>query len=124
FLAALAERAKQDDLTALLEPGARDRLASYLGTHQLIDALRQWPAHWTGPELVAALRPLTPRLYSIASCAAVAEDEVHLTLSHLAFETEGESRWGVASHFLAERAEGDTVPVFIEENSRFRLPAD
>jgi len=112
FLTALAERAQNGELTALLAPDAREQLAAYLGTHQLIDALRQWPVRWTGPELVAALRPLTPRLYSIASCAAVAEDEVHLTLGH------------VASHFLSERAEGDTVPVFIEENTRFRLPAD
>lgn len=124
FLTALAERAQSGELTALLAPDAREQLAAYLGTHQLIDALRQWPVRWTGPELVAALRPLTPRLYSIASCAAVAEDEVHLTLGHVAFELEGESRWGVASHFLSECAEGDTVPVFIEENTRFRLPAD
>lgn len=124
FLAALAERAQQDALTALLAPDARERLAAYLDTHQLIDALRQWPTRWTGPALVAALRPLTPRLYSIASCAAAVEDEVHLTLGHVLFEREDESRWGVASHFLAESAEGDTVPVFIEENTRFRLPAD
>lgn len=124
FLAALAERAQDGALTALLAPDAREQLAAYLGTHQLIDALRQWPVRWSGPELVAALRPLAPRLYSIASCAAVAEDEVHLTLAHVAFERQGESRWGVASHFLADRTEGDTVPVFIEENTRFRLPAD
>ncbi|HET8596168.1 MAG TPA: assimilatory sulfite reductase (NADPH) flavoprotein subunit [Castellaniella sp.] len=124
FLAALAERAGQADLAALLQPESREALSTYMATHQLIDALRQWPARWTGQELVAALRPLAPRLYSIASCATAAEDEVHLTLAHLSFEHESESRWGVASHFLAERAEGDTVPVFIEENTRFRLPSD
>jgi sulfite reductase (NADPH) flavoprotein alpha-component len=124
LLVALAQRAGQADLDALLQPEARDRLAAYMATHQLLDALRQWPARWTGAELVAALRPLAPRLYSIASSAQVAEDEVHLTLAHVAFEQDGEARWGVASHYLAERAEGETVPVFIEENSRFRLPAD
>ncbi|MFT0533076.1 assimilatory sulfite reductase (NADPH) flavoprotein subunit [Castellaniella hirudinis] len=124
FLTALAARAATDELTQLLLPESRDALADYLGGHQLIDALRQWPVAWTGPDLVAALRPLAPRLYSIASCAAAAEDEVHLTLAHVAFEQDGESRWGVASHFLAERAEGETVPIFIEENTRFRLPAD
>ncbi|WP_066459178.1 assimilatory sulfite reductase (NADPH) flavoprotein subunit [Castellaniella caeni] len=124
FLTALAERAQQASLNELLKPEAREQLAAYLGSHQLIDALRQWPSRWSGPELVAALRPLTPRLYSIASSTAVSEDEVHLTLGHVAFEQDGESRWGVASHFLSERAEGETVPVFIEENSRFRLPAD
>ncbi|WP_322996402.1 assimilatory sulfite reductase (NADPH) flavoprotein subunit [Castellaniella sp.] len=124
FLTALAARAGQEDLNTLLQPESRDALATYLGRHQLIDALRQWPVGWNGTDLVGALRPLTPRLYSIASCASVAEDEVHLTLAHVAFEQAGESRWGVASHYLAERSEGDTVPIFIEENTRFRLPAD
>ncbi|MGB6008590.1 assimilatory sulfite reductase (NADPH) flavoprotein subunit [Castellaniella sp.] len=124
FLTALAERAGQDDLKALLQPESREALSAYMASHQLIDALRAWPVRWSAPDLVAALRPLTPRLYSIASCATVAEDEVHLTLAHVAFEHESESRWGVASHFLAERAEGDTVPIFIEENTRFRLPED
>src|SRR5690606_24774276 len=51
FLAARAERAQQGDLTALLAPDAREQLAAYLSTHQLIDALRQWPVRWSGPEL-------------------------------------------------------------------------
>ncbi|MGB6241081.1 MAG: assimilatory sulfite reductase (NADPH) flavoprotein subunit [Castellaniella sp.] len=124
FLTALAERAAQAELTTLLQPESRDALSAYMARHQLIDAVRAWPVRWTAQDLVAALRPLAPRLYSIASCATTAEDEVHLTLAHVAFEHEAESRWGVASHFLAERAEGDTVPIFIEENTRFRLPTD
>lgn len=124
FLTALAERAGQDDLSTLLLPESREALAAYLGSHQLIDALRQWPVTWSGTDLVAALRPLTPRLYSIASSTTVVEDEVHLTLAQVAFELDEEPRWGVASHFLAECEEGDTIPVFIEENTRFRLPAD
>jgi sulfite reductase (NADPH) flavoprotein alpha-component len=63
-------------------------------------------------------------MYSIASSQAAVEEEVHLTLAHVDFEHEGEARWGVASHFLADLAEGDRLPIFIEENTRFRLPED
>lgn len=124
FLQALSERAGNADLQALLHPDARDRLAAYMAGHQLIDALRAWPLAWQATALVAALRPLAPRMYSIASCAEVVEDEVHLTLANVAFRRDGEDRWGVASRFLSGLSEGARVPVFVEENTRFRLPAD
>ncbi|WP_269496092.1 assimilatory sulfite reductase (NADPH) flavoprotein subunit [Castellaniella sp. S9] len=124
FLQALAERAGDEGLHTLLRPESREALAAYMAGHQLIDALRAWPARWPADALVAALRPLAPRMYSIASCAAVAEDEVHLTLANVAFEREGEDRWGVASRFLSQLPEGAKAPVFVEENTRFRLPAD
>jgi sulfite reductase (NADPH) flavoprotein alpha-component len=41
------------------------------------------------------------------------------------YDTFGSKHWGAASTHLADRlAEGDTVPVYIESNSRFRLPAN
>src|SRR5690606_23473250 len=73
---------------------------------------------------IKALRPLTPRMYSIASSQSAVDQEVHLTLANVAYEYEGEARWGAASNFLAALAEGEKLPVFIEENQRFRLPAD
>uniref|UniRef100_UPI0033429F1B assimilatory sulfite reductase (NADPH) flavoprotein subunit n=1 Tax=Castellaniella defragrans TaxID=75697 RepID=UPI0033429F1B len=124
FLQALSARAGNDTLQALLQPEAREALAACMAGHQLIDALRAWPAAWDADALVAALRPLAPRMYSIASCAAVTEGEVHLTLANVAFEREGEDRWGVASRFLSQLPEGAKAPVFIEENTRFRLPRE
>lgn len=124
FLLALSERTGDEGLQALLRPESRDQLAAYMAGHQLIDALRTWPVAWQPQALVAALRPLAPRMYSIASCADIVEDEVHLTLANVAFERDGEERWGVTSRFLSELPEGARVPVFVEENSRFRLPVD
>lgn len=49
---------------------------------------------------------------------------MHLTLAHVHYTHEEQARWGVTSHFLSELGEGDTVPVFVEANERFRLPAD
>lgn len=97
-----------------------------LATHQLIDLLREHPAAWNADELVAALRPLVPRLYSIASSPRVVGEEAHLTVAHVeyAVEDDADPRWGTASDFLARSEEGATVPVFIEHNDRFRLPND
>jgi sulfite reductase (NADPH) flavoprotein alpha-component len=124
FLVAHAERSNAQDLKDLLQPGGVEAFRKLLETRQLVDVLRTWPASWTAQDLVKSLRPLAPRMYSIASSQAAVEEEVHLTLAHVDFEHEGEARWGVASHFLADLAEGDRLPIFIEENTRFRLPED
>jgi sulfite reductase (NADPH) flavoprotein alpha-component len=124
FLTAHAELAGNDQLKTLLLPESIEQLKGYLETRQLIDLLREFPATWTAQGLVKALRPLTPRMYSIASSQSAVDQEVHLTLASVAYEYGGEARWGAASNFLAQLAEGDKLPVFIEENPRFRLPAD
>ena len=124
FVAALAERGGHEALKALLRPENNAELAKLLNTHQLIDLLRAWPAAWDAAALVAALRPLAPRMYSIASSQAQVEEEVHVTVALVRFEKEGEARWGAGSHYLCGAEEGTQVPVFIEANERFRLPAD
>lgn len=124
FLAEHAAQAGADDLNALLAPAQQPSLAGLLNSHQIVDVLRRWPAHWEAHELVAALRPLAPRLYSIASSRKRVGEEVHLTVDVLAYEAFGQPHGGAASGFLAERAEGDAVPVYIEANERFRVPAD
>ncbi|MEV8519324.1 assimilatory sulfite reductase (NADPH) flavoprotein subunit [Dyella marensis] len=99
-------------------------LSTLLDTHQPIDLLRRHPGRWDAAALVAALRPLTPRLYSIASSAAAVGDEVHLTVATVDYQAFGERHWGAASAFLAASAEDARVPVFVEANERFHLPAD
>ncbi len=127
FLAALADHAEAGEaaeLRALLEPAQAAALAVLLGEHPLIDALRRWPSRWDAAALVAALRPLTPRLYSIASSRKRVGEEAHLTVDVLRYATHGRHHFGTASGFLAAQAEGARVPVFVEPNERFRVPAD
>lgn len=123
FLLAHAERARSDELDALLaaEPA---RLSALFSTHQVIDVLQRWPAPWSAEDFVARLRALAPRMYSIASSQDAVGDEAHLTVSHLAYRHNGEDRWGAASHDLAGLAAGETARIFIEHNTRFSLPAD
>lgn len=124
FLAAHAAQARASELNALLAPGRTADFAALLGSHQLVDVLRRWPAEWEAEGLLAALRPLAPRLYSIASSRARVGEEVHLTVDVLRYQAHGMDRLGSASGYLAALAEGDHAPVYIEANDRFRLPAD
>lgn len=107
------------------EPGNKVRLAEFLATHQLIDLLRLNPANVDAQMLVDSLRKLQPRSYSIASSQAANPGEVHLTVAPVRYQAFGSDHWGAASTQLADRlAEGDQVSVYIESNSRFRLPLD
>ena len=124
FLATHAAHAQADDLNALLAPTQNATLAQLFNSHQLVDVLRRWPAGWSAQELVTALRPLAPRLYSIASSRKRVGEEAHLTVDVLGYDAFGHAHGGAASGFLAAREEGDQVPVYIEANDRFRVPAD
>ena len=124
FVGALAQRSGDQALHALLQPEQGDALRALLASQQPIDLLQQHPANWTGDALVAALRPLAPRLYSIASSRAIFEDEVHLAVTHVEYATNAGTRWGAASHWLATRAEGGSIEIHLERNERFRLPDD
>ncbi len=119
-----AALARSDELDALLAPGNAEGFAALLKSHQLIDVLRQWPGTWSAEELVAALRKLTPRLYSIASSQKRVGDEVHLTLGVVDYTAFGSRHYGAASWDLATRNPEERIPVFIEQNERFRLPTD
>ncbi len=125
FAALHAQRSGDGELQALL---ASDHAAAYqrwAEGQQVVDLLRRYRADWSGAALIEALRPLTPRLYSIASSQKAVGEEAHLTVAHVEYANEdGATRWGAASHLLAASEEGARLPVYIERNERFRLPAD
>ena len=81
--------------------GHEERLRSTLKNLQLVDVLQRYPATWEPEALVQALRPLVPRLYSIASSRAAVGDEAHLTVAVVDYEHDGERRLGAASAHLA-----------------------
>lgn len=124
FLTAHAARGEHAALNRLLTPEAVKELSAYLYTAQLPDLLIDYPVTWEAAALVAALRPLAPRSYSIASSQSQVDEEVHLTVALVAFEQNAATRRGAATGFLVNLVEGDTVPVYLEPNERFRLPAD
>jgi sulfite reductase (NADPH) flavoprotein alpha-component len=123
FVKAYAAATESAALNELLsEPSA---LRAFLADRQIIDIVRQYPSGLAAQSLVNALRPLTPRLYSIASSQAEVEDEVHLTVAHVDYAYSGKRHQGGASGFLSSRLEeGQEVGVYIEKNDNFRLPAN
>ena len=114
------------ELRALLAPECKDDLKKWLWGRGVIDLLVENPGvKFSAPELAALLKPLAPRLYSIASSPKAHAGQVHLTVSIVRYDSFGRARKGLASTFLADRAATETpVPVFIQTSHGFRLPAD
>ncbi|OBR65924.1 sulfite reductase [NADPH] flavoprotein, alpha-component [Paenibacillus oryzae] len=113
-------------LAELLKPENKDELRSYVNGRDLLDLLQDF-GPWTLPAgaVTTVLRKLPPRLYSIASSNKANPDEVHLTIRKVEYESHGRKRGGVCSVQVSERLEaGDTLPLFIQENPNFKLPAD
>ena len=124
LLAAVAERTQNPELRSLLAPDAADALTRFLAGRQIVDllALQPGPA-FTLEEFIACLRPLQPRLYSIASSPLRHPDEIHLTVKIVRYTSHGRQRKGVCSTFLADRVTPDTpLPVYIHANPAFRPP--
>ena len=110
--------------SSLVEMSAGERLA-YLEANHVIDIVRQYPLRGIAPEdLLTGLRRLQPRLYSIASSHAAQDGDVHLTVSTVRYELHGSERQGVVSGGLGHLEDGATLPVFVQSNPHFRLPAD
>ncbi len=108
-------------LAALAEDA--EALRRFARERQFVDLLLAHPAELEAQRLADLLHPQQPRLYSIASSQAAFEDEIHLTLSALRYQTHGRERLGGASGYLSRRiTEGDRLGVYVAENPGFRLP--
>lgn len=122
----VAKLTGNEGLKGLLEPGHEQELRNYIQERDLLDlvqdyGLREVPAR----DLVGVLRKIPARLYSIASSPKAYPDEVHITVRTVRYEAHGRNRYGVCSVQLAERLEaGDSLPVYIQHNPNFKLPAN
>ncbi|MGB3416210.1 MAG: assimilatory sulfite reductase (NADPH) flavoprotein subunit [Mesorhizobium sp.] len=114
------------ELEALRGEANAEARGAFLRGNHILDIVRRFPVKGLDAQAFAAgLRPLQPRLYSIASSLNNAPDEAHLTVSTVRYDLNGEPREGVASGHFAGRAEPDaTVPVYVQANAHFRLPQD
>jgi sulfite reductase (NADPH) flavoprotein alpha-component len=126
FLEAIAARAEGASVVRelLADPLRKDDLAKFTYGMEIIDFLLTHPSIRFAPaEFVGLLRKLQPRLYSISSSLRAHPDQVHLTIATIRYESHGRKRKGVASTFLAERAdEPGKIPLFFHSAKHFRLP--
>lgn len=112
-------------LLPLLEPDNRKDFKDFVADREVWDFLLEHPIQDISViELLNALQPLLPRLYSIASCQQVVGDEVHLTVSHVKYTSRGYQRWGTCTHYLceAEPLQEWSVPVYLQQHKGFTLP--
>jgi sulfite reductase (NADPH) flavoprotein alpha-component len=120
----LAQRSGDAQLRAWLVPEGAAQLRRELKESQVTDLLRRFPVAWDPEALVTSLNPLSPRLYSIASSMREVGNEAHLTVAVVDYERDGESHVGAASWQLANQQPGAKLRVYIEPNTRFRVPSD
>ncbi|RUQ16167.1 sulfite reductase [NADPH] flavoprotein alpha-component [Aeromonas dhakensis] len=118
-LADISDNAALKDLA-----GDKAQVNALVASAQVVDVLKRFPTALTAEQLIGLLRPLTPRLYSIASSQSEVEEEVHLTVGVVRYpQDDGTVRSGAASSYLADRLPEDAeVRVFVEHNDNFRLP--
>src|SRR5438132_114820 len=121
----LASRAHDLDESRVLQAMAEGYPGAGPDDADLLDLLESFPsARPPLSELVSALDPLQPRLYSIASSPKQTAGEIHLTVAAVRYDKRARRRTGVASTFLCDRTvPGEPVPVFVRPSEGFRLAA-
>jgi sulfite reductase (NADPH) flavoprotein alpha-component len=130
IMTGLAERIAQgEQRNRLMELVDNDQLLSdYIHSRDYVDILSEFrdARFETADDFLAQLSPISPRLYSIASCQSVHPDEVHLCVAVVRYETLGRQKTGLATGYLSDLVVPGTksVPVYVQESRTFRLPDD
>jgi sulfite reductase (NADPH) flavoprotein alpha-component len=113
-------------LLGLLVPEQQTHLDRYMYDRGVIDLLTEYPGVIAGAQQLVDLLPkLAPRLYSISSSPKAHAGEVHATVAVVRYRSHNRERGGVCSTMFADRTEiGARLGVYIQQNKKFRLPAD
>ena len=102
---------------------SQENLQEYLNGRDIVDLFNDFPVKLSAQDLIKLLRPLQPRLYSIASSPKANPGELHLAVSVVEYENGGRNHRGTCSNYLSDfEGTESKIPVFIEKNPNFRLP--
>jgi sulfite reductase (NADPH) flavoprotein alpha-component len=121
----IAQRSNSKELKKLLDAEHKTELQEWLYGRQLADILQEFPIRASADELIPLLKRMQPRLYSIASSSKAQPTRIDLTVSAVRYSRFRDSkkiRKGVASTFLADRAEGVDIPIFVQPSKHFHVP--
>lgn len=123
------EYAKRGDcrlLRELLLPEQQSHLEKYMYDRGLIDLLVEHPGVIEdATDLVAMLPRLSARLYSISSSPLAHAQQIHATVAVVRYNSHNRERGGVCSTLFADRLHiSDRLPIYIQPNKKFRIPAD
>lgn len=120
FMLACTRLSKSQELQSIVADA--EQLKVYTSGRSLIDPIVDFGVTFpTAEYLVASLKPLNPRLYSISSSPKAHPEEVHLTVGKVVYASHGRERLGVCSSYLAEHDLERPVKVYMHENKAFRL---
>ncbi len=122
--ATIVENYRHPDAQRSLLPlvGDKAQLQQYAAATPIVDMVRFSPAQLDAEALIGLLRPLTPRLYSIASSQAEVESEVRMSpWAWCAMRMKAAPGLAAPPASSPDRVEEDGgVRVFIEHNDNFR----
>jgi len=124
FLNFVRQHAEHAPFGEMLEEARKNDLNSWMFGRQIADVLREVPIRLEPLKFLEILKPLQPRLYSISSSPKVHVDEVQATVSTVRYSCAGKLRKGVCSTFLADRADGSPVSLFVQPSPHFKPPED
>ena len=100
-------------------------LAEAPADYQVYDVLTELKPELDAQSFVDGLRPLQPRLYSIASSPKAHPGEVHLTVGEVHYDLFEHARKGVASTWLGKRLQaGSSLGVYIQSSAHFHIPSN
>lgn len=121
FVEYVANNSTNTELTSILND--KQTSSKYLAQRELIDLIEDSKLSFNEETFVSLLKPLQHRLYSISSSPNIHNDEVHITVAAVKYDSAGRERKGVASCFLSDRSlQGDKISVFIHPNKNFSVP--
>ncbi len=126
FVKALAESASDHKVLEMIANDDSSALNDFLWGKDILDLLRGYPnVTLSLAEILSLLKPIAPRAYSISSSLNKHNDEVHLTIGSVRYDS-GERQYnGTCSTWLADLvAEGDKVPCYFAPNKNFAVPED
>lgn len=121
----IAIRSGDKLLNQLVEAGG-EQLNDFLWGKDIVDLLTLYPnAQFSVAEFIALLKPLAPRAYSISSSINHHDNEVHLTIGNVRYQSNDREHHGVCSTFLSDIANvGDKVKCYFSPNKNFSVPQD
>lgn len=120
FLLACGRLTKHPELKKIIADDEKRK--AYLSGRGLVYPIVDFNVKFPTTEyLVAPLKALNPRLYSISSSPKAHPSEVHLTVGKVTYDLHGRKRLGVCSTYLADHKLDRPVKVYMHSNKAFRL---
>lgn len=120
FLMACSRLTKNAELHEIVADEAKTK--EYIKGRGLVDPIVDFDVKFPTTEyLIASLKAMNPRLYSISSSPKAHPGEVHLTVGKVTYDLHGRKRMGVCSSYLSDHKCDRPVKVYMHSNKAFRL---